>query len=817
MRRHFLFLFISGCCLAADLQAQRVIEGRVFDAGSGEALPFPGVTYNGLQQGTVGDIEGYFSLVCKEEPLFLEFAYVGYEKQKIQAPFDVQPLQIQLKRADQTLRETVVFPGENPAHRIIRKASEARAQNDPMEMESFSYESYNKLWFTVETDSLSTLDSTGTVDSSKVRLKKFFGRSHLFMMESATERKYIKGSRDHEEVKASRTSGFENPAFTLLGSQLQSFSFYEDELTILYARYLNPLRKNSTNEYFFLLTDTILLKEAGDTVFQISYRPKDRSRTELLEGHLNIGTDDFALRNATAVYAREDGPSSLETEIRQRYEKVGGHWFPTELMTQILWNGIIVNGVVPTGFGQTFIRNIQVDQNLQSGDIPILELSLDANAFAQDEAYWDKLRKRPLDSTEIQTYVVIDSISKKVKLEKRIDRLTNLFRGKFRWGKVDFDLDRLLKYNQPYEGTRLGLGVHTNEHWNRNLVVGGFFGYGLKDEDWKYGADIRFVPKLGGPWSFRLFFDRDLRETAGSSLLMSRKPSFLASGNLRWLGIEQFDRTESFGFITEVDLRPNLKLGLSVERQDRASQASKTIRESADNLGRWSGNVFSLGMSWAPNDRYMAGPNGRSRMETTYPLMVLDLKFGTSLSGGPKLGTGRFQRLEYTFIHRWTDLRSGDLRIEAELGSTLGSTAPASFVFAPRGNLVQQLAEASPLWGMGAGYAFETLFNNEFTSDLQLQFMADYSLPRRILKIGNWSPQLILSQRVLWGQLSDPSVYEGRFLSVTAPDKVFFQGGIEFSRAYRWFGIGLYYRYGAYAYDRWTDNLAIKLTAVGFF
>ena len=179
-----------------------------------------------------------------------------------------------------------------------------------------------------------------------------------------------------------------------MGSQLQSFSFYEDELTILYARYLNPLRKNSTNEYFFLLTDTILLKEAGDTVFQISYRPKDRSRTELLEGHLNIGTDDFALRNATAVYAREDGPSSLETEIRQRYEKVGGHWFPTELMTQILWNGIIVNGVVPTGFGQTFIRNIQVDQNLQSGDIPILELSLDANAFAQDEAYWDKLRKK---------------------------------------------------------------------------------------------------------------------------------------------------------------------------------------------------------------------------------------------------------------------------------------------------------------------------------------------------------------------------------------------------------------------------------------
>jgi hypothetical protein len=817
LRRYFLFLLVYGSCLVVELHAQRVVEGRVFDAGTGESLPFPGVTYNGLQEGTVGDIEGYFSLVCKEEPLFLEFAYVGYEKQKIRAPFDVQPLQIQLKRADQTLRETVVFPGENPAHRIIRKASKARAQNDPMEMESFSYESYNKLWFTVETDSLSTLDSTGTLDSSKVELKKFFGRNHMFMMESATERQYINGSRDHEEVKASRTSGFENPAFTLLGSQLQSFSFYEDELIILNARYLNPLRKNSTNEYFFLLTDTILLKEAGDTVFQISYRPKDRSRKELLEGHLNIGTDDFALRNATAVYAREDGPSSLATEIRQRYEQVGGHWFPTELMTEIFWNGISINGAVPTGYGQTFIRNIQVDPDLQKGDIPSLELSLDADAFAKEEDYWAKLRKRPLDSTELQTYVVIDSISKEVDLEKRIDRLTNLFRGKFRWGKVDFDLDRVLKYNQPYEGTRLGLGAHTNEHWNRNWVIGGYFGYGSKDKDWKYGADLRFTPKLSGAWSFRLFFDRDLKETAGSSQLMSRKPSFLASGNIRWLGIEQFDRTEAFGFTTEVDLRPNLKLGLSVERQDRVSMASKAILEDADNLGRWAGDVFSLGMSWAPNDRYMAGPNGRTRMGTTYPLMVLDLKFGSSLSGAPDQASGRFQRLEYAFIHRWSNLRSGDLRVEAVFGSTLGSAAPASFVFTPRGNLFQELRESSPLWGTGAGHAFETLFNNEFTSDLQLQFLADYSLPRRILKIDDWSPQIILSQRVLWGQLSDPSVYEGRFLSVTAPEKVFLESGIEFSRMFRSLGIGLYYRYGAYAYDRWTDNLAIKLTAAGFF
>ena len=63
------------------------------------------------------------------------------------------------------------------------------------------------------------------------------------MMESATERKYIKGSRDHEEVKVRRR------ALRILHLHFWAASsvllFHEDELTILYARYLNPLRKKS--------------------------------------------------------------------------------------------------------------------------------------------------------------------------------------------------------------------------------------------------------------------------------------------------------------------------------------------------------------------------------------------------------------------------------------------------------------------------------------------------------------------------------------------------------------------------------------------
>lgn len=812
------FFLLLGLLVTLTSWSQVYVEGQVLDAETREPLPFVNVTYNGLKAGTIADIDGYFRLQTEGSLQFLDFSYIGYDKKRVPIQgTPKKPLRVLLKSSDITLMEATVFPGENPALRIIRNASAARETNDPLELDAFAYESYNKLIFTLDADSLSVTDSTGAIDSSNFELKKFFNRSHLFMMESATERKYIKNSRDHEKVLASRTSGFQNPTFSLIGTQLQSFSFYKDELEILSSRFLNPLRKNSSREYFFLLTDTVFNSADRDTVYIIQFRPKNDSRADLLTGTLYIGTEDYSLRNVSAVYSYSSETGFFEIIIQQKYDQHGGHWFPVQLMTDLIFSGFTVNGVVPHGYGRTYIRDISINPQLEKSDIPRLELSMDKDAFSQSEEYWTPLRTRPLDSLERETYVVIDSIGDEVDLEKRVGFLTNLFRGKLRFGYVDFDIQRFGRFNIPYEGIRLGAGAHSNEKLSKNVTFGGYFAYGLKDFDWKYGGDIVYKPLFDGPVTFQLKYERDLFEMGGREMLLDRKPSYLSGGNIRWYTLQQFDMVERLEFSSFIDLLPNLKLGLSVASEDRENKRSNRISDITGTPVQWTGMIYGIGLEWAPNDRYMVGPNGRERLGTTYPILMVDYKYGTTDAIDPTFSDDAFHRLSLRVVQRWNNLRYGDLRVEAAAGGNLGSTAPASFLFAPRANLHNGQLPENPLFGFGSPHSFETLFNNEFTSDLQVQLMADYYFPKRVLKIGDWSPQLIMSQRFLWGQLENPLLYQGTYASVVAPEDGFFESGVEIQGILSTLGVGVYYRYGSYSREEIGQNIAIKVTSSGLF
>jgi hypothetical protein len=813
-----MFLFALGLLMPLASSAQAYVEGQVLDAESLEPLPFVNVTYNGRKAGTTGDLDGFFSIETPSSIQSLEFSYVGYKKKSL--PINgssKKALRILLERDDLTLMEALVLPGENPAHRIIRKASDARQSNDPLELSTFEYTSYNKLIFTIDADSVSAIDSTGAIDSSNFELKKFFNRNHLFLMESATERKYIKGSRDHEEVLASRTSGFQNPTFTLIGTQLQSFSFYKDELEVLFTRYINPLRKNSMREYFFLLQDTIFSESDQDTVYVIGFRPKNAEREDLLHGSLYIGTQDYALRNVLASYNDTTDEVPVSIGIQQKYARFGDHWFPVQLMTDITFGGIQVNDVVPKGYGRTYIRDIKVEIPLEKKKIPRLELSLDADAFKKDESYWEGLRQMPLDSQEQQTYVVIDSIGEEFDLEKRVGFLTRLIDGKLRFGAIDFDLDRILMWNLPYEGLRLGFGAHTNERLSKHVSFGGHFGYGTKDFDWKYGLDLVYRPEVAGPWTFKLIYDRDLQETGGRQFILSRSSNFLSGNNIRRFNLERFDMTERLDLQVHVDLLPNLNLALSYALESREGKWPKFQNDQVSTPAFWEGSLYGLGLAWAPNDRYMAGPQGRKRLETTYPIIEVDYRYGLTENSTTPSEEPYFHRLDFRFIHLWKNLRYGDIRVEAIIGGTLGSDAPVSYVFSPYSNLRNQQNKETPPFGIGAPRSFEMLFKNEFTSDLQTEFMFNYFFPRRVLKIKNWSPQLVLQQAFLWGQLQRPELYQGVYASVQAPELGYFESGIELKNIFNSLGIGFYYRYGAYSRADFEQNLGIKLTTTGLF
>ncbi|MEX2379366.1 MAG: DUF5686 family protein, partial [Vicingaceae bacterium] len=105
---------------------------------------------------------------------------------------------------------------------------------------------------------------------------------------------------------------------------MQSFSLYNDYLSLLGMNYLSPISKGSTSKYLFVLEDT--LYQGGDTVFTISFRPQKGKFFDGLEGILRINTNGFAVQN---FIASADDQETVDIKIQQQYQYVKDQqWFP---------------------------------------------------------------------------------------------------------------------------------------------------------------------------------------------------------------------------------------------------------------------------------------------------------------------------------------------------------------------------------------------------------------------------------------------------------------------------------------------------------
>ncbi|MBQ2542612.1 MAG: carboxypeptidase-like regulatory domain-containing protein, partial [Bacteroidales bacterium] len=239
------------------------------DTKTKEPLAFVNIIYNAKNQGTSTDLDGYFKIDDYSKIEFLRISYLGYttkivSKDELGAKHYIE---IALDEDVTSLAEVTVLPGENPAHRIVNLVIANANRNNPEKMRSFSYVSYNKMYFTADVKPPEDTSAYGNDNDSS--FSQLLARQHILLIESVTERIFRHPDNNKENVLAHRMSGMKNPAFTLLATQFQSMSFYSDYISLLDKRFLSPISKGSTSKYFFQIEDT-MYNTAMDTVFVIS-------------------------------------------------------------------------------------------------------------------------------------------------------------------------------------------------------------------------------------------------------------------------------------------------------------------------------------------------------------------------------------------------------------------------------------------------------------------------------------------------------------------------------------------------------------------
>ena len=799
LRSTLIFLF---GCLGVAVMAQHVATGRVVDARTSEALPFVHVSVSGAEQGTLADAEGRFNVPAQAFPVRLLFTYVGYTPVEVDADGE-GPLLVRMEERSRELREAVVRPGVNPAHRIIEAVYENRKQNDGLNARSFRYKSYAKTIFTIEADSTVIRDSTqvAALDTNQQEILDFTAQQHILLIESATERSYRGPGQDHEEVLAMRMSGFKDPGLIALAASTRTFSMYEPLIPLGEKSYMSPIGGGTPRSYLFVLEDTLF--QGTDSVFVISYRPRTGKNFDGLAGTLWIHSDGYALQNVVAGPVKRGEGQGLK--VQQVHRKVNGTWFPVQLNTTYFFDGISLNGFQPIGIGKVQLSDIETGIEVSRKEVRGAELEMALMALERNEAYWRALRTDTLDAKDLKTYHVIDSLSKAENLEKTLKGLEAFLTGRIPWGPVDIELRRVLSAN-AYEQVRLGIGLSTNDRISRVARVGGWFGYGFGDKGWKYGGDLHVKPKPSRSLELRGFYANDLVESGGIAYQGPR--SLLLSDDIRLLYMDRMDRVERYGGEVHMKIGGALSAWVGTASELRINDLGyRYVQPLAENVQQYLGNFrsgeVSVDLRYAFREQVAQLPDRQVNLGTKWPVLHISAATGIAgLWGGETEWWRASAMTEKSFRTR----RLGTPSVRLMVG-VADANAAYPFLFNIRGTRGKEFWVNTP-------YSFETMAPGEFLADRFIALHYRHSFGKLLLKTKKWQPVPSIVSSAGVGALDHPEKHIG--YDFRSMEKGFFESGVEvlFKNQLTAIGMGVYYRYGEYGLPDAADNLYLKL-AIG--
>jgi hypothetical protein len=803
MRIFLLTIILFPLCLFGQHQ----ITGKVIDNKTKEALAFVNIVINDERVGTTTGIDGKFNFNSTQPIKTLKLSYVGYEPQEVNIS-NKQSLLIKMKKTSFSLEEFKVLPGINPAERIIQKVIDNRKIHNPEKSLNFKYESYSKMYFTALIDSsiLNNPEKITTLDSNDQEVMDWLEDHHIFMMESVTERKYKQPDKSYEKVIASRVSGLQNATFSLIATELQSFSFYNPSLKVLEKAYLNPITPNGINKYLFLIEDTAF--SGVDTVFIISFRPRKGKNFDALKGLLYINTDGFAIQNVIAEPMIQD--EGIDIKIQQKYEKIEGSWFPIQLNSNLIFNTLELGNFKMMGIGETYLKNIQINPELANKEFSYVATEIDIDATKKDAEFWSKYRGDTLSQKEQNTYHIIDSLGKAENLDRMVGGLESLLTGKIMWGPISLDLNRFVAFNQ-YEGFRLGAGLHTNQRVSKWFTVGGYGAYGFKDKEFKYGGDVDFLVNKRNDISLNFSYQNDVAEP-GVTQFYDYKIPLLSSAASRVYYLSRMNKVEKIE--ARIKFRTFRYLKVYVYGNQETVEVTNDYffkkRVDANTFLRdqfYTFNEIGFQFRYAYKEKVIKTLSGKYPKPSNYPIIYAKVEQGITALDGEYQYTRYTLRAEKKF--HINNLGKPSFSIEAglidgrvpqhKLNSSLGTFRPRSFMIASENT-------------------FETMLPYEFFSSEYINFHFRHSFGSLLLKIKKFQPEFILASSVGFGALSYQGFHGGETFNTM--EKGYFESGLIINKIINQllgvnlssFGVGAFYRYGPYKLAKISDNIAVKMT-----
>lgn len=486
-----LFLFFSTALFAQDY----IIVGQVTNKETKEPISQANVYFKDTNIGTSTNNEGYYLLRSKVTYPILIVSAVGYEKKEIRiANKAQQAIDVKLSEANTELKEIIVRPGENPAHKILRKVHENRKNNDINTISpspSHVQEEYAVFISNIQRKSLNNKVFKSLLAGTLVAAD-----SSLLLPVYASKDTYILRDKEKEVLSTEENSLLltEGKSARQLVSNIDiEVNFYDNFISLLGKSFISPLTQGGPAYYKYIL-DSLTTTEGKQ--YEISFRPRN-SKNLAFTGKMRIDSATYALTYINVVL-----PSSANINFIKNLgfyqvfrKKNAQQWEYQELKTTV---------------------DFELQRNTGTKKNEYLRLLGEHKRYYRAISVQDTIvEKLPLDTTipNNPAQAAIDSI-KNNPIMKTMRFISDVLINKYvHIGWFDWGPFLNIYRNNSVEGDRINLGGRIGKTLFPNFTIGGNIGYSFGDKQWKFAAETQYrITKSAYEIIGIKYFD-DLRRT----------------------------------------------------------------------------------------------------------------------------------------------------------------------------------------------------------------------------------------------------------------------------------------------------------------
>jgi hypothetical protein len=506
-----LNLLLGIISMDAQQIKKTVIFGTILDAQTKDPIPYANIIFVGKRLGATSNLDGKFTLLSIDTVSKIQISYMGYKTKFLSVKVrQTQRINIMLDQDVKTINEVVIKPSKkryknkaNPAVELIQQVIGNKGKNRISDLDYLEFEKYEKIEF-----ALSNIDDKfkqrrifkkfqfvfDNMDSTKIKGKQILP---FYLKENLSNYYYRKNPKKIKEIqKGNKMVSFseymdDQGIANYMNYLYQDIDIYNNNIILLTNQFLSPVASTAPMFYKFYISDTTLID--GQKCINIFFSPQNK--TDLLfQGNLYIVADSsHAIKKIDMSVNKDINLNWVrEMKIRQVYDSTSNGKYVLSSAETAMDFGLSKNNKGIFGQRSVSYKNYKINEPIPDN---VFAANTEATSTAQpriSDNDWNKLRHKPLTSSEQGIYMTMDSVKKVPAFKNAMNLFVLVFSGYRDLGYFEIGpVSTFYSYN-PIEGPRVRFGGRTTNKLSKKINFDTYLAYGTTDKLFKYYGGFTF-------------------------------------------------------------------------------------------------------------------------------------------------------------------------------------------------------------------------------------------------------------------------------------------------------------------------------------